>query len=77
MTNIEHLSLPSVFIEPSKYDDKVIVYKKDSNGTKGTAHLVYCSESILSAIRILNKSEKKNKTDIELVEWYMNRFLKD
>lgn len=77
MTNIEHLSLPSVFIEPSKYKDQVLVYKKSSNGSNGTPVLVYCSESILSAIRILNKSNPQNKADIELVEWYMNRFLKD
>ena len=74
MTNIQHLSLPQMFIEPSEYKDAVIVYpRKGERLLQGV--VIFCSQSVLNVIRILNQSPIQNEWDVEFVESYMKRFL--
>lgn len=74
MTNIQHLSLPQMFIEPSEYEDAVIVYpRKGERLLQGV--VIFCSQSVLNVIRILNESPIRNEWDVEFVESYMKRFL--
>lgn len=74
MTNIQHLSLPQMFIEPSEYKDSVIVYpRKGERLLQGV--VIFCSQSVLNVIRILNQSSIQNEWDVEFVESYMKRFL--
>lgn len=74
MVDIQHLSLPHMFIEPSEYKDSVIVYpRKGERLLQGV--VIFCSQSVLNVIRILNESPVKHEWDVEFVESYMRRFL--
>nr|DAO81142.1 MAG TPA: hypothetical protein [Caudoviricetes sp.] len=74
MTDIQHLSLPQMFIEPSAYPHSVIVYpRKGERLLQGV--VIFCSQSVLNVIRILNQSSTQNEWDVEFVESYMKRFL--
>lgn len=74
MINIQHLSLPEMFIEPSSINNSVIVYpRKDGWLLRGK--VIRCSQSVFDVIRILNKSPVHNEWDVEFVQSYMKRFL--
>lgn len=76
MINFNHVSLPSMLIEPSSISDTVIVYlRRFGNLEKGIT--VFCPFSVLSVLSILSKEDKKNWNDwdVAYVESYFNQHL--